>query len=106
MTSKFRILGEWEDDLIWCPSQCYLPIEYNNIKYFIYLRWRHDDPWECNILDEKQNFITRNKDELWFDLFVEYSTEGNYIYYKDSELKDAKKKAIELTKKWLTISMK
>lgn len=101
MIKKFKILGKWDDDLLWCPSQCYLSIEYNNKKYFIYLRWRYDDPWECHLMDENQKFIKKNKNKFWFDLFEEYSTEGNYIYYRDSELKNAKKKAIELAKRWL-----
>jgi hypothetical protein len=41
----------WDDDLIWCPSQCYAPVEWpDGTPAVLYLRWRHDDPWGASIV--------------------------------------------------------
>jgi len=43
--------GEWIDSLIGCPSQCYLDVEDGRgQKLVLYLRWRHDDPWEAHLI--------------------------------------------------------
>ena len=85
-----KIIREWEDDLIWCPSQCYLPIEFKGEKYTVYLRWRHDNPW--------QGHIWKDKDERnWSpDLLAE-----NQFYYADRELNLAKETIIDLAEKHL-----
>lgn len=40
---------DWEDSLIWCPSQCYyyfyVVSGVKKMYFMIYLRWRHQDPW-------------------------------------------------------------
>lgn len=43
---------EWEDSMLWCPSQCYcrfLDTTERTI-YCIYLRWRHSDPWTSELI--------------------------------------------------------
>lgn len=41
----------WDDDLIWCPSQCYLDVTFDDgTPAILYLRWRHDDPWTGHII--------------------------------------------------------
>lgn len=50
-------LNTWYDDLIWCPSQCYYYFMYDGEMYYIYLRWRHQDPWTAEIVkcDKNEN---------------------------------------------------
>jgi hypothetical protein len=48
---KIEIVEDWLDDLIWCPSQCYLKIIHNNRWFIIYLRWRHSDPWRAYLCE-------------------------------------------------------
>ena len=42
----------WDEDLIWCPSQCYCYFVDNttNQLWCIYLRWRHSDPWTSELI--------------------------------------------------------
>lgn len=48
---NFKIIGEWDNDLIWCPSQLLLKIERENVVYQIYCRWRWSDPWTVSLID-------------------------------------------------------
>jgi len=45
MSEEIKFTGEWDNDLSWCPSQLTRPFEYKGVKYELYCRWRHDDPW-------------------------------------------------------------
>lgn len=45
------IPDKWQNDLIWCPSQCYLEIWIEDTPYVIYLRWRHEDPWTLSLIE-------------------------------------------------------
>jgi len=84
-----KILGKWEDDLVWCPSQCYSLVEHEGEKYQLYLRWRHYDPWGGYI-------IHPDKPGFWSeDLFLLYHEQ-----YKDTELSFAKKRIVELAKRY------
>jgi len=101
-----KILRDWVDHLIWCPSQCYLLVEYSDKIYTLYLRWRHSDPWTCQIVEG----------DLWDDEAFEwgsnkwsddlFSMEDEPLFFKDSELDEAKVKTIELAEKhFLLISL-
>lgn len=38
----------WHDDLKGCPSQCLAEVMGpHGVPYVLYLRWRHEDPWEA-----------------------------------------------------------
>lgn len=79
-----EIVGEWEDSLIWCPSQCELEVEHEGAKYILYLRWRWSDPWAGSIIiKDKERFI----EGTWGVMLLNC--------YKDSELEYAKKEIIE-----------
>lgn len=93
MKNKIKILGKWEEDLIWCPSQCYLPIEFNGKKYTIYLRWRHQNPWEGHIWEGAWD---NTEAEMSPDLFALYHEQ-----YSDKELKLAEKRIVLLAEKYL-----
>lgn len=90
----FKIINDWRDDLIWCPSQCYLDIEYKGRQFVIYLRWRHQDPWTAEII-ECPNDGKFNMHELnnWNWLEVKHWT--------DTELSELKKEVIEVANEWL-----
>lgn len=49
--SVFEISGQWENELLWCPSQCYLEVWIEDTPFVIYLRWRHEDPWTMAIIE-------------------------------------------------------
>lgn len=74
----FKVIKEWDDDLIWCPSQCYLRIEHGGLNYIIYLRWRHEDPWTASVIDSDDGFNFNNFNKL------------DIPFYKDSELDELK----------------
>ena len=88
-TDKFLIDGEWEDDLIWCPSQCYLPLLFNGKKYKIYLRWRWSDPWTATLFENEDG-------SPWIDLFEE-----NIDFFTAKELNFCKERAILRAKEYL-----
>jgi hypothetical protein len=52
VVEKISNLPIWEEDLIWCPSQCYCYFIDNstNKLWCIYLRWRHRDPWSAELI--------------------------------------------------------
>lgn len=89
---KFQYESKWNDDLIWCPSQCEKRIKYNGRLYTIYLRWRWDDPWTADLIETDASCDLFSK-EKWIEL--------NVGYFRDSELEQLKKKAISETKKEL-----
>ena len=43
-------LNTWYDTLIGCPSQCYYYFMHEEAMYCVYLRWRHSDPWTCEVI--------------------------------------------------------
>ena len=77
----------WEDDLIWCPSQCYAPIAYNGVYYVLYLRWRWDDPWQGHIITHARTSmdVSKTQAEWSEDLF-----EQQELFFCDEELDQAK----------------
>ena len=83
-------LYQWDDRLIWCPSQCYYYFKdkEGNIKC-IYLRWRHNDPWTAELipLNEKLEF---DFNAQWENL--------NPPFFKDSELDQLKEWCLKLSK--------
>ncbi len=87
MKKNFKIIGEWHDSLIWCPSQCKLNISYKGIDYQIYLRWRWENPWTCAL-------ITINTKEWVYPETFSYWSD-------DDDLDKIKKDAIEQIKKYL-----
>ena len=85
---ELLIIGNWKDDLIMCPSQCELPIEYRERKFTLYLRWRWDDPWTGAIIENEGT-----SSEVWYgDLDIGF--------YTHEQLEECKKEA---TKKATTL---
>mgnify|MGYP007126010243 CR=1 FL=1 len=80
-----EILDDWNDCLMWCPSQCFLPVRYKNDEYVLYLRWRHNDPWEASLID-------KNGDEdFWIELTIPFFTATQLEECKEAALKTAEK---------------
>jgi hypothetical protein len=98
--TEFKIINNWRDDLIWCPSQCYLNIEYKNRQFVIYLRWRHQDPWTAEIV-ECPNDGKFDMFELdnWNRLDIKYWSD-------DDDLSRIKKNAIDAANEWLLKNVK
>ena len=84
-----RIYHNWQDDLIWCPSQCYYSFENKQGKpMLLYLRWRHCDPWQAEVYpygDDGTN-DWRNCIDL------------NPPFFKDSQLEELKAWCLEKIK--------
>lgn len=88
-----QIIGNWDDDLIWCPSQCYLKVKFNKNCYIIYLRWRWNDPWEMSLIPTDETFK------------IQY---GNWLYpkynpHKMDELEEFKRHCIKQVRTYLKI---
>ena len=77
----------WEDDLIWCPSQCYASVMYGGVNYVLYLRWRWDDPWQGHIITHARTSmdVVTQHTEWSEDLF-----EQRGLFFRDEELAQAK----------------
>jgi hypothetical protein len=78
---------QWEDDLIWCPSQCYAPITYQGVHYVLYLRWRWDDPWQGHIIMHARtsNDVSGQQAEWSADVL-----EMQDLFFRDEELVQVK----------------
>jgi len=88
-------MGGWQDNLIWCPSQCYLPIKIKGNDYTLYLRWRGEDPWQGHV-------VVGNFDGSWSpDLFAIYHEQ-----YSADEIDQAKEAIIRLANRWVKEGMK
>jgi len=84
-----EIKGNWRDDLLWCPSQCYLPVKIRDKEYTLYLRWRHEDPWAGHV-------VVGNFKGAWSpDLFALYHEQ-----YSANEINLAKEALIRLANRW------
>lgn len=93
MKTKIEIVSEWKDDLIWCPSQCYLQMTFEGRYFLLYLRWRHHDPWAATLIECDADFCMHNKRYEWARLEVEY--------WKDTQIDEVKANAIEVAKKMI-----
>ena len=86
-------VGEWFDELIWSPSQCYCRIQHQGMNYILYLRWRWTDPWQAYIIKNADSLASMNNGHaVWSDnVFDLYN-----VQYKDVELELAKDRMIDL----------
>jgi len=86
-------LGEWFEELLWTPSQCYYRLQHKGIDYILYLRWRWTDPWQAYVVKNAASLDTMNRvDVVWSsDVF-----EQHRIHYKVGELELAKEKLVRL----------
>ena len=70
---------DWDDDLIWCPSQCHANVTApDGTKAVLYLRWRWDDPWQASIVvgfHEGDGISTSNPNVRGFQ---RWSVEGDW----------------------------
>jgi hypothetical protein len=72
MKSKFEIISEWEDDLAWCPFQCYLQMIFEERYFLLYLRWRYSDPWNATLIECDSDFNIHNKKYEWIELNIKH----------------------------------
>jgi hypothetical protein len=85
--------GEWFDELIWSPSQCYYRIQQNGTDYILYLRWRWANPWQAYVVRNAAGLSDMNNGHaVWSsDVF-----ELHDVHLKDVELELAKAEIISL----------
>jgi hypothetical protein len=95
MENTVKIVSEWEDDLCWCPSQCYLRITYLGVNYIIYLRWRHQNPWTAELVQCDENWDMHSIDLPWIFIF-----KGTY-FTDECSLDEIKTCAINNAKRYL-----
>ena len=108
MPKGLKLLGDWHEMLVWCPSQCWRDVEdESGTKYNLYLRWRWDDPWQGHLIrvteeqgaaaDDETEFPRFSPIEEWSpELFAKYN-----VQYSDEEIDKAKEKIVELAEQWL-----
>jgi hypothetical protein len=86
-------IKEWFYELIWCPNQCYYYIQHNEADYILYLRWRHENPWQAYIVKNAASLDGMNKDEaIWSENIFELY----HFQFSDEEIELAKEKIISL----------
>jgi hypothetical protein len=92
---SYILHSDWQDDLIWCPSQCYKHIEYKKKHFVIYLRWRNSDPWTSQIIEciPDGNFNMHSKVYEWHFL--------NTKNWSANQLNEMKKEVEWHVKDWL-----
>lgn len=83
----------WINDLIKCPSQCFCSFWYEGIHYCIYLRWRHSDPWVCNLvrLDEEFNFTND-----WIPIKTNNYSHDEYLLLQDEVIYKTKRVFVDI----------
>ena len=91
-----KIVSGWKDDLIFCPSQCYLNIEFKNKFFVIYLRWRYQDPWTCCLIETRDN-----KFNLYDSEFNGIDMPMQIDYFEDKQIIEMKENAIKIVKSYL-----
>ena len=88
--NDFKVMSEWDDSLIWCPSQCELRLKYKGKNYILYLRWRWNDPWTASLIPVDKQF---NHDSWgdWIRLNIPHFADQQLDECKEASLKEAKK---------------
>ena len=80
------------EDLIWCPSQIYFYFISNNIKFCIYLRWRHRDPWTAELVKCTDNWdFSKDSANDWKKIKLSKD-------YKSEEYKELEEEVLEKIK--------
>jgi len=90
-----QLLSNWRDDLAGCPSQCYAQAEHEGKKFDLYLRWRHEDPWQGHVIEDAP------VDAVWQgewspDLFQKY----DYFFEEDDDLSKIKSALLICAERW------
>lgn len=91
LMNEFKIVGEWNDSLIWCPSQCELKLKHKGKNYILYLRWRWDDPWTADLIPVDKQFSQKSKWGDWIELNIPFFTDEQLAECKEAALKEARK---------------
>lgn len=86
---KLEVIGDWQDSLIWCPSQCELSLKYGDKNFILYLRWRWDDPWTASVIPVDENFEFKDYSE-WMELDIPYFTDEQLDECKEAALKEVR----------------
>ena len=78
---------EWHESLMWCPSQIEGWATIDSQLYFIYLRWRWNDPWTGRIskVTDADKYALHS-DDIQIDLSE---------WTQDSDIKELEKYALE-----------
>jgi len=89
-----QLLSSWQDDLVWCPSQCRVEAEHKGEKIVLYLRWRHQDPWQGHVIENEP--VDAGGD--WSpDLLQKYE----FFFKQDNDLDKIKSALIMCAERWL-----
>jgi len=86
---RCEFVDEWKESLIWVPSQLYRRARCGPYLFTLYLRWRHEDPWEFYVAlgdmsGDRWEFVTG-------DLFRERGA-----FFRDEEYREAERAAEEI----------
>lgn len=91
--NEFKIVGDWEDSLIWCPSQCELKIKHKGKNYVLYLRWRWENPWTAALIPVDKQFSADSQFGIsaWIYLDIPNFTDEQLDECKEASIEEAKK---------------
>lgn len=85
---------DWEESLLWCPTQITRVVYFKGIEFKLYLRWRHVDPFQFHIFCDIKNIEKALNLGFINDIFEKRS-----LYYADNDYKKAEDEAYEIWKK-------
>lgn len=88
--TEIKIINNWRDDLIWCPSQCYLDFKLGNRFFTLYLRWRGDDPWTITLIECPDDGFDMHTDFDWVYLKSSFKQDDDLSKIKESAIGQAK----------------
>jgi len=90
-----HLLSSWQDDLIWCPSQCKVQAEHEGKKFGLYLRWRHEDPWQGHVIENAP--VNAEWEGDWSpNLFQKY----DFFFEQDDDLNQIKVALVMCAERW------
>ena len=86
-------IDEWQDALMWRPSQCYYHTQKDGVDYVLNLSWGWKAPWQGYIFKnaKTEKDLFRTEAERSPDLFEEKG-----LFFKADQLGEAKSKLLEL----------
>ena len=93
-----KVLSE-KREIIWCPSQIYIIVEWGSQPYQIYARWRHEDPWDIMLSTSIGNPYDGHQWYLENKIFFRDDDIDEIVQYMKAEAEQALKEYFPLDNK-------
>ena len=90
-----KVISE-KKEIIWCPSQIYIIVEWGGQPYQIYARWRHGDPWSIMLSTSIANPYDGHKWYLENKIFCQDDDIDEIVEYMKDEAEEVLKEYFPL----------